>query len=110
MPRLPVSDDEISVPAAAKLLGLEPRTVRDMIERGELHCRVTYVDEWAKRRRAFHLTRQDVDDVPRSGPATCPTSTRPERTATRRGTGRCLHLYLALICGVGSHSNRSRQA
>ncbi len=58
----PASDEEISVPDAAKLLGLKPHTVRALIERGELQAEVTYVDVLRKVRRSFHLTRRDVDD------------------------------------------------
>ena len=62
MPRLPVSDDEITVPEAAKLLGLVPRTVRDMINRGELHAEVDRPADLPKHRRAIRLRRRDVDD------------------------------------------------
>ena len=57
-------EDWITVPTAAKLLGLRPETVRQMIENGELGGVETYgvrMNGRPKRRRSFRLTRQDVD-------------------------------------------------
>jgi excisionase family DNA binding protein len=57
----PTGDTWITVPVAARLLGLELHTVYDAIDRGELQAEVTMPDP-PKRRRSVRLRRQDVDD------------------------------------------------
>ena len=54
-------DDWITVPAAAKLLGLQLHTVYALIDRSELAAEVTS-PPGPKRRRSVRLRRQAVDD------------------------------------------------
>jgi hypothetical protein len=61
----PAGDDAITVPAAAALLGLTPHALYELIAEGQLGRMETYgvtVTGRPRRRRTFHLTRQDVDD------------------------------------------------
>ena len=58
----PAADGWITVPAAAKLLGLQLHTVYALIDRGELAGEVTVL-LGPKRRRSVRLRRQDVDDL-----------------------------------------------
>lgn len=51
----------VTVPVAAKLLGLQLRTVYVLIDRGELQAKVTF-PPGPKRRRSVRLRRQDVAD------------------------------------------------
>jgi excisionase family DNA binding protein len=58
-------DDWITVPTAARLLGLQLHTVYRLIEKGELGGVDTYgvcMSGRPRRRRSFRLTRRDVDD------------------------------------------------
>ena len=58
-------DDWISVPVAARLLGLQLHTVYRLIENGELGGVETFglrINGRPRRRRAFRLRRQDVDE------------------------------------------------
>lgn len=54
-------EDWITVPHAAKLLGLALHSVYDLIDRGELAAEVT-MPPGPKRRRSVRLRRQDVQD------------------------------------------------
>ena len=57
--------DAITVPAAAKLLGVRPRTVYRLIEDGHLGSVQSHglrENGRPRRRRTFHLTRLEVDD------------------------------------------------
>ncbi len=57
-------DERITVPRAARLLGLQLHTVYRLIEKGELGGVDTYgarVSGGPRRRRTFRLARRDVD-------------------------------------------------
>lgn len=59
------SGDQMGVPEAARLLGVEPHTVYRLVETGELAGRVTrrhHEDGRPWQVRTFDLTRQDVLD------------------------------------------------
>ena len=56
-------DEWVTVPLAAKLLGLQPRTIHALIDRGELPAEFTLPSPRPKsRRRAIRLRRQGVYD------------------------------------------------
>ncbi len=57
----PSGDDWISVPEAAGLLGLRLKTVRTMVDRGDLPAEVVLPSPRPKlRRRTIRIRRQDV--------------------------------------------------
>ena len=56
-------EEWISVPVAARLLGLQLHTVHALIDRGELRAEFTLPSPRPKsRRRAIRVRRQDVHD------------------------------------------------
>ncbi len=57
-----LAEDWISVPAAAKLLGVAIHTAYDLIDRGEIRADVFVPADRPKQRRVVRLRRHDVDD------------------------------------------------
>ena len=59
----PADDDWIGVPAAARMLGLQLRTVHALIDRGDLAADVILPSPRSRSsRRSFRLRRRDVLD------------------------------------------------
>lgn len=73
----------MGAPAAAKYMGISLRTLYSILDTGELPA--------YKLGRVIRMKRADVDaylEAAASGRAAWATCTRPERTETRRGSGR----------------------
>lgn len=60
-PAVPAADDEITVAAAGKLLGLSQHALEALIERGELEAEVTMPTRTRGHRR-IRIRRSAVDD------------------------------------------------
>lgn len=58
----PASDDEITVAAAAKWLGLSQHTVEVFIERGELAGEVIVPTDRPRQRRRIRIRRSAIDE------------------------------------------------
>jgi excisionase family DNA binding protein len=61
VPTLP-ADEWITVSEAARVLGLMPHTVYDLIDRGDLGAEVIVPTDRPKRRRSIRLRRREVDE------------------------------------------------
>ena len=61
-PQEAAGDDWIMAPEAARLLGVQLRTVHHMIDRGELAAEVTYPTARPRTRRRIRIRRQEVND------------------------------------------------
>ena len=57
-----MSAEWITVPQAARLLGVTPHTAYALIDSGELHAEVTVPNDRPRRRRTYRLLQRDVDD------------------------------------------------